>query len=300
MTARAATVDTTSIAPRGRLSAYFELTKARVVTMVLVTTLAGFYLAAPGGLDLALAINLIIGTALAAAGTLALNQYMERETDAMMLRTQHRPLPDHRLRPVEALVFGLVATVVGLVYLAIATNWLCTAVTASITVIYLLAYTPLKRVTWACDIVGAIPGALPPVAGWAAVRGNVAAQPLVMFAIMFLWQLPHTFAVARLYRDDYTRAGIKLLPDDTRWGNPSDVVVVVASIALIAVGVAPSLMGVAGVLYLIVAAVLGVGMLAFGIAMVRAPERPQPARRLLFASLVYLPIVLLMMVVDKL
>lgn len=300
MTVRAATVSTASEASRGGLSAYFELTKARVVTMVLVTTLAGFYLAAPGGLDLALAINLIIGTALAAAGTLALNQYMERETDAMMVRTQHRPLPDGRLRPVEALVFGLLATIAGLVYLAVATNWLCTAVTASITVIYLLAYTPLKRVTWACDIVGAIPGALPPVAGWAAVRGTIAAQPLVMFAIMFLWQLPHTFAVARLYRADYTRAGIKLLPDDARWGNPSDVVVVVASIALIAVGVAPTLMGVAGSPYMIVAAVLGIGMLAFGIAMVRAPERPQPARRLLFASLVYLPIVLLMMVVDKL
>jgi heme o synthase len=267
--------------------------------MVLVTTLAGFYLASPGGLDLLVAVNLLIGTALAAAGTLALNQYMERDTDAVMLRTQHRPLPDHRLHPGQALGFGMVATAAGLIWLALATNWVCTAVTAAIAGIYLLAYTPLKRVTWACDIVGAIPGALPPVAGWAAVRGSVTAQPLVMFAIMFLWQLPHTFAVARLYRDDYRRAGIKLLPEDARWGNPSDIVVIVASIALIAVGIAPTLMGVAGIPYLAVAAGLGLGMLGYGIAMVRAPEQPKPARRLLFASLVYLPIVLLMMVVDK-
>src|SRR5262249_6076743 len=152
---------------------------------------------------------------------------------------------DHRLRPVEALVFGFVATAAGLIWLALATNWLCTGVTVAITVVYLLAYTPLKRVTWACDIVGAIPGALPPIAGWAAVRGTIAAQPMVMFAIMFLWQLPHTFAVARLYRDDYRRAGIKLLPEDARWGNPSDIVVIVASIALICVSFAPTLMGVA-------------------------------------------------------
>jgi len=299
MTLRAATVNSHSAAARSRLGAYFELTKPRVVAMVLVTTLAGFYLASPGGLELLVAVNLLIGTALAAAGTLALNQYVERDTDAMMLRTRHRPLPDGRLRPSEALVFGLVATGTGLVWLAASTNWACTVVTASITAVYLLAYTPLKRVTWACDIVGAIPGALPPVAGWAAVRGTLAAQPLVMFAIMFLWQLPHTFAVARLYRDDYRRAGIKLLPEDARWGNPSDIVVIAASIALIAVGVAPTLMGAAGLTYMAVAAALGLAMLGYGIAMVRAPEQPRPARRLLFASLIYLPIVLLMMVVDK-
>ncbi len=299
MNAKAAVIRSDAAGAHGRLAAYSELTKPRIVLMVLVTTLAGFYLAAPGGLDLTLAFNVIVGTALAAAGTLALNQYVERETDALMLRTQHRPLPDGRMRPAEALVFGLVTTGGGLIYLALATNWLCTAVTASITLIYLLAYTPLKKVTWACDIVGAIPGALPPVAGWAAVRGDLAAQPLVMFAIMFLWQLPHTFAVARLYRTDYERAGIKLLPGDARWGNPSDFIVIAASIALIVVGSAPALMGLAGMPYLIIAAALGFGMLAFGVAMVRAPEKPQSARRLLFASLVYLPVVLLMKVVDK-
>ena len=299
MTARTATVGSPSVVSRGRPLAYFELTKPRVVAMVLVTTLAGYYLAAAGGLDLGLAFNLLMGTALAAAGTLALNQYFERATDAMMLRTRHRPLPDGRLRPGEALVFGLVTTAAGLSYLALSTNWACTGITASIAVIYLLAYTPLKRVTWACDIVGAIPGALPPVAGWVAARGTVTGQPLVMFAMMFLWQLPHTFAVARLYREDYRRAAIKLLPEDGRWGNPSDIVVIAASCALIAVGIAPTLMGSAGLLYLAVAVLLGLVLLACGIAMVRAPKQPQRARRLLFASLVYLPVVLLTMVVDR-
>jgi len=298
--AKAAAFASATTASHGRLYDYYELSKPRVVAMVLVTTLAGFYLGAAGQFHFMLAFNLLIGTALSAAGTLALNQYMERETDALMLRTQHRPLPDGRMRPAEALTFGLATLVAGLVYLAVAANALSAGVTATIAVVYLLGYTPLKRVTWMCDVVGAIPGALPPVAGWAAARGSLAAEPLVMFAIMFLWQLPHTFAVARLYREDYARAGIKLLPDDARWGNPSDLVVILAGLALIGVGTIPTFMGFAGVPYLVVAALLGLGMMLFAIAMIRDPDRPQPARRLLMASLLYLPIVLLMMVIDKL
>jgi protoheme IX farnesyltransferase len=299
LSAKAAIAETESSAARGRVADYFALTKPRVVLMVLVTTLAGFYLGALGSFDFRLAFNLLAGTAMAAAGTLALNQYLERDVDALMRRTRHRPLPDGRMRPVEALIFGFAITASGFCYLALATNWLCTGVTAAITVIYLLAYTPLKRVSWVCDIIGAIPGALPPVAGWAAARGSIDALPIVMFGIMFLWQLPHTFAVARLYREDYTLAGIHLLPPDTRWGNPSDLVVIAASIALIAVSVAPSLMGFEGRPYLVAAAVLGAGMMAYAIAMVRAPGQAHPARRLLFASLVYLPVVLLMMVIDR-
>jgi protoheme IX farnesyltransferase len=299
LNAKVALADSESSSARGRLADYLALTKPRVVLMVLVTTLAGFYLGVIGGFEFRLAFNLMLGTALAAAGTLALNQYVERDVDALMRRTRHRPLPDGRMRPIEALIFGAAITAAGFAYLAVTTNWLCTGVTAAITVIYLLAYTPLKRVSWLCDIVGAIPGALPPVAGWAAARGSLDALPVVMFSIMFLWQLPHTFAVARLYREDYTRAGIHLLPSDTRWGNPSDLVVISASIGLIAVSIAPALMGFEGTPYLAAAAMLGAGMLAFAIAMVRAPGRAQAARRLLFASLVYLPVVLLMMVVDR-
>ncbi len=300
MNVKVATAESALTLPRGRVSDYFELTKPRVVLMVLVTTLAGFYLGGHTGFDVTLALNLLAGTALAAGGTLALNQYVERDTDAMMDRTRHRPLPDMRMRPAEALAFGVVATAAGMVYLVIATNVLCAAVTAAITIIYLGAYTPLKRYTWMCNVVGAVPGALPPVAGWAAARGGLGWEPMVLFAIMFLWQLPHTFAVARLYRTDYARAGIHLLPKDSaRGGNASNPIVIAASLGLIAIGIIPTMLGFAGVPYMVIASALGVWMLAFGLVMVRSPGSAKAARRLLLASLVYLPIVLLVLVLDR-
>ena len=300
MSAKVAIAESALTLPRGRLSDYFELTKPRVVLMVLVTTLAGFYLGGRTGFDVTLALNLLAGTALAAGGTLALNQYVERDTDAMMDRTRHRPLPEMRMRPAEALTFGVIATAGGLVYLVLATNILCAAVTAAITLVYLGAYTPLKRYTWMCNLVGAIPGALPPVAGWAAARGGLSWEPAVLFAIMFLWQLPHTFAVARLYRTDYARAGIHLLPqDNSRGGNASNPIVIAGSLGLIAVGIIPTMLGFTGIAYAVIASALGVWMLAFGVSMVRAPGNSKAARRLLLASIVYLPIVLLVLVLDR-
>jgi protoheme IX farnesyltransferase len=298
--AKVAIAESALTLPRGRVSDYFELTKPRVVLMVLVTTLAGFYLGGRAGFDVTLALNLLAGTALAAGGTLALNQYVERDTDAMMDRTRNRPLPDMRMRPAEALVFGVIATIGGLAYLLLATNVFCAAVTAAIAIVYLGVYTPLKRYTWMCNIIGAIPGALPPVAGWAAARGGLSWEPIVLFAIMFLWQLPHTFAVARLYRTDYARAGIYLLPhDNARGGNASNPIVIAGSLGLIAVGVIPTMLGFAGIPYMVIAVALGTWMLAFGVAMVRAPGNSKAARRLLLASLVYLPIVLLVLVLDR-
>jgi heme o synthase len=300
VSAKVATAESALSLPRGRVSDYFELTKPRVVLMVLVTTLAGFYLGGRSGFDVTLALNLLAGTALAAGGTLALNQYVERDTDAMMDRTRNRPLPDMRMRPAEALVFGVIATAAGLIYLLLATNLVCALVTAAIAIVYLGAYTPLKRYTWMCNIIGAIPGALPPVAGWAAARGGLNWEPIVLFAIMFLWQLPHTFAVARLYRTDYARAGIHLLPqDNARGGNASNPIVIAGSLGLIAVGVIPTMLGFAGIPYMVIAVALGIWMLAFGVAMVRAPGNSKAARRLLLASLVYLPIVLLVLVLDR-
>src|SRR5271167_2195822 len=300
MSAKAAIAESLLTLPHGSLSDYFELTKPRIVLMVLVTTLAGFYLGGRTGFDVTLALNLLAGTALAAGGTLALNQYVERDTDAMMDRTRHRPLPDMRMRPAEALMFGVVATAGGLVYLVLATNIFCAAVTAAITLIYLGAYTPLKRYTWMCNLVGAIPGALPPVAGWAAARGGLSWEPAVLFALMFLWQLPHTFAVARLYRTDYARAGIHLLPqDNSRGGNASNPIVIAGSLGLVAVGIIPTLLGFTGVPYAVIASALGVWMLAFGVSMVRAQGNSKAARRLLLASIVYLPIVLLVLVLDR-
>ena len=300
MNAKVATAESAITLPRGRVSDYFELTKPRVVLMVLVTTLAGFYLGGRSGFDVTLALNLLAGTALAAGGTLALNEYVERDTDAMMDRTRHRPLPDMRMRPPEALAFGVIATVAGFVYLTLATNLLCAAVTAAITIVYLCVYTPLKRYTWMCNIVGAIPGALPPLAGWAAARGGLSWEPTILFAIMFLWQLPHTMAVARLYRTDYERAGIHLLPqDNTRGGNASNTIVIAGSLGLIAVGIIPTMLGYAGVPYLVIASAMGLWMLAFGVTMVRSPGNSKSARRLLLASIVYLPIVLLVLVLDR-
>ncbi|HUO04108.1 MAG TPA: heme o synthase [Candidatus Binataceae bacterium] len=301
MSAPSAIASPTAAIPHGRAGDYLALTKPRIVLMVLVTTLAGFYLGTTGGgFDAALAINLMIGTALSAGGTLALNQYFERDTDAMMDRTRNRPLPAMKMRPTEALVFGAVATAAGLCWLLISANWLCAAVTAAITIVYLAIYTPLKRYTWMCNIAGAIPGALPPVAGWAAARGAAATEPFILFAIMFLWQLPHTFAVARMFRADFERAGIHILPKDAEGGgNPSNLVVIGACIGLIAAGAMPALLGYGGLPYLLTAIVLGAAMLSYGVAMVRAPGNQPAARRLLLASLVYLPAVLLALVLSR-
>jgi heme o synthase len=299
MNARPALIETRLDAARTRAGEYLELTKPRVTAMVLVTTLAGYYLGAAGAFESVVALNLLIGTALASGGTLALNQYIERDTDAMMDRTRHRPIPDKRIEPADALWFAVLATVGGLVYLLLAVNWLSAAVTTAIAISYLFAYTPLKRVSWSCNIVGAIPGALPPVAGWAAARGSLSLEPWLLFGIMFLWQLPHSLAIAKIYRADYKRARLWLIPLDRDNSYPENPVIVVASIILLIVGVLPTLMGYAGVVYLVTSITLGCAMLWPAVRLVRGPETAAAARRVMFASLFYLPVVLLVMVLDK-
>ncbi len=284
---------------RKRAAAYFELTKPRVVAMVLLTTLVGFYLGSAERFDLWLALNTLFATALAAGGTLALNQYFERRIDALMIRTQHRPLPEGRLTPPEALVFGIVATVAGCAWLWVAANFLAAAVTAAIALLYLFAYTPLKRVSWLCHAVGAVPGALPPVAGWAAASGRLGVEPLILFLIMCLWQLPHSLSIARLYQSDYARAGISMLPLAGGRGNPVDKVILLDCVALIVAGALPTLLGFAGRISLLVAVALGVMMLAFGLRLARTPNAAAAARRVMFASLFYLPIVFLVIVLDR-
>ena len=284
---------------RKRAAAYLELTKPRVLAMVLLTTLVGFYLGSAERFDLWLALNTLFGTALAAGGTLALNQYFERRIDALMLRTQHRPLPEGRLSPPEALIFGLVATVAGCAWLWAATNFLAAAVTATIALLYLFAYTPLKRVSWVCHAVGAVPGALPPVAGWAAASGRLGLEPLILFLIMCLWQLPHSLSIARLYQSDYARAGISMLPLAGGRGNPVDKVILLDCLALIAAGALPTLLGFAGWISLAVAVALGAMMLTFGLRLARNPNAAAAARSVMFASLLYLPIVFLVIVLDR-
>src|ERR1700719_3066248 len=281
---------------RKRAAAYLELTKPRVLAMVLLTTLVCFYLGSAERFDLWLALNTLFGTALAAGGTLALNQYFERRIDALMLRTQHRPLPEGRVSPPEALIFGLVATVAGCVWLWAATNFLAAAVTATIALLYLFAYTPLKRVSWICHAVGAVPGALPPVAGWAAATGRLGLEPFILFLIMCLWQLPHSLSIARLYQSDYARAGISMLPLAGGRGNAGGKPILLGCLRRIAGGVLPTLMGFAGRISMLVAAALGVMMLTFGLRLARTPNAAAAARRVMFASLFYLPIVFLAIV----
>ena len=189
---------------------------------------------------------MLFGTALAAGGTLALNQYLERDTDALMERTRRRPMPDGRVQPREALWFGIAIALAGLIYLALAVNFLSALVTAFITLSYLVLYTPMKPRSSLCMLVGAVPGALPPVIGWVAARGSFDVTAWVLFAIMFLWQVPHTLAIARLYCDDYAKAGIQFLPVIEPDGDSTNRQIVSHSAALLAVSLLPTLLGAGG------------------------------------------------------
>jgi len=266
--------------------------------MVVVTPMVGYYLGSSGAAEYFRLLSTLVGTALAAAGTLALNQFLEREVDARMERTRRRPLPDGRLRPMEALAFGTTMIVAGLAYLLLAVGGLPAAVTAATVTLYLFAYTPLKVRSSLCMVVGAIPGALPPVTGWVAAREEFGAGAGVLFAILFLWQLPHTLAIARLYQEDYARAGIRVLPVVDPNGASTERQIVTGCLALLAVGLLPTLLGLTGPVYFFGALFLGIGLLACG--MFQAVYRSGPtARRLMLASLLYLPLLLGLMVLDK-
>jgi protoheme IX farnesyltransferase len=277
---------------------FVALTKPRVVLMVLVTTLMGYDVALTGPADYLRMIHLLIGSLLAAGGTLALNQYRERDLDARMDRTRARPLPAGRLQPLEAWLFGVALTLVGTAYLAALVNPLVALVTLATTILYLFAYTPLKRRTPLCTLVGAVAGALPPVAGWAAARGDVAPGAWVLFAILFLWQLPHTLAIARLYRDDYARAGVRVLPVVDPDGASTERPVVLACVALVSVSLLPAVAGWTGPIYLAGALVLGLAFSAVGVQQALVPS-PRAARHVLLASLIYLPLLLGLMAFDR-
>jgi len=274
------------------------LTKPRVVVMVVVTTLVGYYVGLNGGADYARLVHLLMGTLLAAGGTLALNQYIEREVDGRMTRTRSRPLPGGRLEPLEALLFASVLTVVGIAYLGVAVNAAAAAVTAAIALLYLFAYTPLKVRTPLATLVGALPGALPPVTGWAAARDDIGLGAWVLFGIMFLWQLPHTLAIARLYRDDYARAGVRVLPVVDATGASTERQILTGTCALVAVSLLPTLIGLAGGVYFTGALVLGVGLVVLAVAQAHAPSLAS-ARRVMFASLLYLPALFALLAYDK-
>jgi protoheme IX farnesyltransferase len=299
MTLRALTLAGTRALAQRRARDFLVLTKPRVVLMVLVTTLVGFHVGSVGLSDPFRLLHALVGTGLAAAGSLALNQYLERDVDGRMERTRRRPLPDKRLQPRDALWFGLALTLAGPMYLGITVNWLSAAVVAITAASYLLAYTPLKRRSSLCTVLGAIPGALPPVTGWVAARGEFGLGAWVLFGILFLWQLPHTLAIACVYRRDYARADLRMLPVVDPEGGSTGRQVVVNCLALFAVGLLPTLVGMAGPVYFLGALMLGAVMLACGVGLA-ATGSAGNARRLVYASLVYLPALFVLMALDKL
>jgi protoheme IX farnesyltransferase len=283
---------------RSRVVDYVDLTKPRIAVLVLFTVAAGVLLAAGRELDLLLLVNAVCGTALVAAGASALNQWLERHTDARMRRTENRPLPSGRLQPVEALIFGCVLGMAGVVYLAFALPRPWAAVVAALTFAgYVFVYTPLKTRTTLNTLVGAVPGALPPVIGWVAVRGEINAQAVALFLILFLWQVPHFLAIAWIYREDYGRAGLKMLPVVDPSGRQTGRRMIGYCLVLIAASLLPVTFGVSHGVYL--AGALLLGLLFLGTAVLFYRERSLPsARRVLRVSLVYLPGLLLLLLLD--
>jgi protoheme IX farnesyltransferase len=276
---------------------YLELSKARIVMMVLLTAAAGFAIASDDPIDWALMARMLAGTALIAAGTNALNQYAERDLDARMLRTRHRPLPAGRISPRAALGFSVAISVAGTAYLAIAVNML-TAVLGVLTLSsYLFVYTPLKQKTSLSTIIGAVPGAIPPMMGWTAVTGSIGIGAWILFGILFLWQLPHFLAIGWLYREDYARGGFPILAVVDGSGVVSGRQAVLWSLALLPLSLAPVLMQQAGPAYATSAAACGALMIATSWVFARS-RTMKSARHLFLASIVYLPLVMSLLVIT--
>ena len=288
----------TSVRP-GRPADFLTLTKPRLNLLVLFTTLAGLYLAAPDGVPLTLLAHTLIGTALVAGGASALNQVWERDTDGLMRRTRTRPLPRGRLSTAESTGFGVLLSVLGLGELTLGVNVVAAAVALVTLVSYVLVYTPLKTRTWHSTLVGAFPGALPPVIGWAAATGDIGWGAVSLFAIMFLWQMPHFFAIAWMHREDYARAGLPLLPVIEPDGRSTGRQAWLYAVALVVASETPAYAGLAGMPYLVVAAVLGVAIIGLSVDFARALTH-QSARRLFLASITYLPLLWGALVVDHL
>ncbi len=281
----------------GRLAAYLELTKPRIGIMVLVTVATGFLLGARGGAHPSTLILTMFGTGLVAGGASAWNQYLERARDLRMRRTASRPLPSGRLAPVEAAVFGLVLTVAGLAILGLGVNVVSAALALLTFLLYVAVYTPLKPLTTLNTAVGAIPGALPPVIGWAAATGRLGAEAWALFAIVFLWQFPHFLAIAWIYRDDYGRAGYRMLPTVDPLGAITGRQAAGYALALIPVGLLPAIVGLAGGLYFAGAFGLGLAYLYYAVRF-WSGVTDQSARHLLRASFVYLPAILMLLLLN--
>lgn len=281
-----------------RWAVFSDLIKLRLTFLVLVTTFVGFYVGFRGSLDFLLLLHTMLGTALVASGAAALNQLLEREHDAKMRRTEDRPLPSGRMQPRTVLVLGALCGAVGLIYLAFAVNLLTSVLGAITLASYLFVYTPLKRKTTLNTVIGAIPGALPPLMGWAAARNEITLAGWSLFAILFFWQLPHFYAIAWIYREQYAQAGYMMLPVVDPKGERTGRQAVSNTLGLLPISLAPFVCHLAGPIYLFGALVLGLAYLWFAIQFSRHLTVPR-ARQLFFLSILYLPLLLGLMVFDK-
>lgn len=290
--------DRESLSFARKLSAYAELTKPRITFLVVLTAAAGFCMGSAAGIDYARLVNMSIGIALLSSGLATLNQYFERDLDRLMRRTQARPLPTGKLLPAEAAVFGILLSVVATAYLAILINPLSALLGVATFASYLFVYTPLKTRTTLSTVLGAFPGAMPPLIGWVAATGGITVESWILFAILFLWQFPHFLAIAWMYRDDYARAGIKMLPVVEPVGKVTGQQIISYTLLLIPVSLLPAVTGLAGPVYLAGAAVLGVGFLYFSARAALARTTWQ-ARQLLLASVIYLPVLFGLMVLNR-
>jgi protoheme IX farnesyltransferase len=294
-----ATVSVALPATQRRVYADFlALTKPRVTLLVLITTLIGFHLGTTGPTDLGLLLHTLVGTALVASGAAAINQVMEQRTDALMRRTRLRPLPAGRLRSREARTFALALAIVGLAELAVGTNLTAGLVALATIASYALVYTPLKQRTSLAAVIGAVPGALPPMIGWAAATGELSVEGWVLFAIVFVWQMPHVLAISWMYREDYQRGGIRVLPVEEPDGASTSRQTVSYAAVLIPVTLLPTIVGLAGGLYFAGALLLGLGLLALAVDFARCRTASR-ARRLFLASLAYLPLLWVLMLADR-
>jgi len=300
-------VPTTRSGVIGLVQDYGELTKASVTSLIMMTAWCGFYFGCFKSGESSVSwtlVNAVLGIGLVAAGTAALNEVMEQETDSHMRRTALRPLPAKRMSMAHAVIAGSLLTIGGALYLAWATNPLTGALTLATSVMYLAAYTPLKKVHPICTFVGAFPGAMPALLGWTAARNRLDWEALVLFGIVFLWQFPHFFSIAWLYREDYERGSIRMLPVVEADGRSTVREILVYSLALIPVSLVPGFLGMSGRTYLVGAFVLGVALLWFGVRLARlhlpptAARSKAAARRLLQATIFYLPLLFALMMIN--
>ena len=286
-----------AISLREKLFAYLELTKPRIAFMLVLTSAAGFYLGAAKGFDVILFVNSMIGIALLAFGVATLNQVWERKTDALMERTAKRPLPTQKLSTTEALAFGVSLCLVAEIYLFFLVNGLTAILGLVVIVGYVLLYTPLKTRTSASTAIGAIPGAMPPLMGWTASANEISLGAWALFAMLFLWQFPHFLAIAWMYKEQYAKAGILMLPVIEPEGKITARQIVIFTVILLPVSLAPFFLGFAGLIYLVGASLLGLWFLAVSIKTAREKTVEQ-ARKLLLVSVLYLPLIFALMVFN--